>query len=111
VGWLVDFSGPLEDALAEAWRLVTGEEGGSPRRPLESEALPGGICDLEGLPEADGPAMAAGREAIRACIDASCGAALDRALEIQARHAAEFLAGEAIRDGAVGAEYARTTRV
>ena len=45
------------------------------------------------------------------CVLAACGATVDEALEIQARQAAEFLAGPVCRSGAVGAEYARTTLV
>ena len=111
VGWLIDVAAPLEGALSAAWALATGERTDLPRRPLEADALPGVLDAVPELPEADGPAMAAGREAILRCVEASCGAVLDEALEIQARHAAEFLAGDTIRQGAVGAEYARTMRV
>ncbi len=111
VGWLVDVAAPLDEALAASWALASGGEVDVPRRPLETEGISGILGSTPELPEADGPAMAAGRDAIRLCVDASCCADLDEALEIQARHAAEFLAGETIRQGAVGAEYAKTMRV
>jgi enoyl-CoA hydratase/carnithine racemase len=111
VGWLVDVAAPLDEALAASWALATGAETEVPRRPLETRGISGILGESPALAEADGPSTAAGREAIRLCVDASCCADLDEALEIQARHAAEFLAGDAIRQGAVGAEYARTMRV
>ena len=110
VGWLVDHAAPLDDALRVAWSLASGGEG-PPRRPLEEGPLGGGLEPPAGLPEADGPAVEAGRRAIMECVRAACGATLADALALQARLAAEFLAGEACRRGAVGAERARTMNV
>ena len=111
-GWLVDVAAPLDEALGAAWGLATADDpSAAPRRGLEEAAMVDVLSLTPELPEADGPAMEAGREAIRACIQASCGVPSGEALEVQARRAAEFLAGPVVRKGAVGAEYARATRV
>jgi hypothetical protein len=112
VGWLVDVAAPLDEALASAWRLARSEDPvNSDVRPLEEAPLGDVLAGTPELPEVDGPLMEAGREAIRSCIEASCAVPVAEALEVQARRAAEFLAGPVIRKGAVGAEYTRTNRV
>jgi enoyl-CoA hydratase/carnithine racemase len=107
VGWLADAAQPLEPALATAWALAGGEAR-LPRRPLVAGKLEGVPVGPAGIPEADGPATAAGRAAIAACMAATCAAGAGEALEIQAKLAADFLASPACRDGRVGAEAART---
>ncbi len=111
VGWLVDYAGPMEDALETAWKLASGGEHGLTRRPLETGALSGVPQDVAGLPPADDPADAHARAAIMTCIQQSCGKPLSEALALQARIAAEFLASPACREGRVGAECARTMAV
>jgi enoyl-CoA hydratase/carnithine racemase len=112
VGWLLDVAAPMDEALDAAWSLASAEDpSATPRRPLQGAALVDILSLTPELDEADGPALEAGREAIRACIAASCGVAVEEALEVQARQAAEFLAGPVVRTGVVGAEYTRTTRV
>jgi enoyl-CoA hydratase/carnithine racemase len=39
VGWLIDYAGPLEDALQTAWQVATGGDHGLPVRSLEQGAL------------------------------------------------------------------------
>jgi hypothetical protein len=111
VGWLVDFAGPLEEAVATAWALAAGEDAGIERRPLEEGAVSPVPAEPEDLPEADSPAMEAAREAIMATVRDGCGATLKDALALQAKRAADFLAGDVCRSGAVGAEYAKTMKV
>jgi enoyl-CoA hydratase/carnithine racemase len=110
VGWLIDHAASLEDALATAWSVAsTGE--GLPRRPLEEGVLADVPEAPADLPRAGSPGMEAARKAIVACARAAAGAPLAEALPIQARLAAEFLAGEACRKGAVGGEYSKTMKV
>ena len=55
--------------------------------------------------------MEEGRRAIMACVTGACGTTVAEALEVQARQAAEFLAGPACLRGVVGAEFVKTTRI
>ena len=72
----------------------------------------GGIADaVPPLPLADSPLMEEGRRAIMACVTGACGTTVAEALEVQARQAAEFLAGPACLRGVVGAEFVKTTRI
>jgi enoyl-CoA hydratase/carnithine racemase len=48
-GWLVDFTGPLEEALAVAWKTAAGLDGGLPERKLEKGALKELVRDVAGL--------------------------------------------------------------
>lgn len=127
-GWLVDFAGPLEEALAAAWALVRGERDGSDRssasgssgpsiarRPLTAGAMPqvAGELDaaLEAVPAADSSQMEGGREAIAECIRESTAVDAAEALEVQAKLAAQFLAGPACAAGVVGQAYRKTVKV
>jgi enoyl-CoA hydratase/carnithine racemase len=111
VGWLIDFAGPIEEALRTAWSLASGaDDPGLTERPMEEGRIDVSV-DLTSLPAADGPGSAAAREAILSCAKASAGATLEAALGVQAKLAADFLAGPACRAGAVGAEWAKTTKV
>jgi enoyl-CoA hydratase/carnithine racemase len=112
VGWLIDWAGPIEQALATAWTIAGGGGGrGGVRPPLERAALIGVPHDVAGLPEPDGPLTETARAAILACVRGGAEAPLGDALGIQATLAAEFLASPACRDGRVGAEAARTLAV
>jgi enoyl-CoA hydratase/carnithine racemase/3-hydroxyacyl-CoA dehydrogenase len=106
VGWLVDYAGPLEDALAETWRLASEADGAT--RPLAEGVLKGVPTDVPDLPEAESPAAEVARMAIVACVRGSCAATLAEAHGISAKLAADFLAGPECRAGAVGAEYEKT---
>ncbi|MFI5371598.1 MAG: enoyl-CoA hydratase-related protein [Candidatus Eisenbacteria bacterium] len=106
LGWLVDATGPIDEALRTAWDLANGR-GSLPRRGLESGVLSEVPNDVPGLEPADSPGSAAGRAAIVACMMQSCAVDATRALPLQAKLAAEFLTSKPCRDGRVGAEAAR----
>jgi enoyl-CoA hydratase/carnithine racemase len=111
VGWLVDFAGPLEEALRTAWKVASGADHDLLPRPVEKGALaevPRSPGDLEG-PET--PAMDAARRAILGCIEHSCRIPLAEALEAQAKHSAGFMVSKACRKGRVGAEARKTQSV
>jgi len=110
LGWLTDFAGPLEAALATAWKLASGEETGIKRRPLEAGRLDV-ATEAAGLPPADSRLTETARAAIASMIRQSCGVPLAEALPLQARIAAEFLNSGPCREGRVGAEYARINAV
>ena len=91
VGWLIDFAGPLPESLATAWSLVSGEASRLPMRPLDEGALKGIPTDVN-VPQAGSPATETARQAIMNSIRSSCGVPLSEALDIQAKHAPEFIA-------------------
>jgi len=103
VGWLIDYAGPLEDALAAAWKVVTGGDHGLAMRPLEEGALKEMPVDRGGLAAAGDPAVEAARDAIFRNIKESTQATLSEALLIQARHSGEFMTTKPCQKGAVGA--------
>ncbi len=107
-GWLVDFAGPLDEAVRAAWRFASGE---GKAREVEAGALEGVPADVPGVPEAGSAATIAARKAIRDTVARSCAVGLSEALAVQADLAADFLASKECRNGAVGADRARTMDV
>lgn len=93
VGWLVDYAGPIEDALKTVWAIAKGGDKNIPRRPLNA-----GKMDLSSATAPTSPAA----KAIYDCIIQSTGATLDAALEIQARLSAEFMVTATCNKGVVG---------
>ncbi len=97
VGWLIDYAGPLEDALATAWKIATGKAKGIGKREVMRGAMQ---LSLDGV-GASVPADPA-RKALHECIVQSCAAPIEEALEIQAKHSAGFMTTAACKRGAVG---------
>ncbi|MHC4274809.1 MAG: enoyl-CoA hydratase/isomerase family protein, partial [Planctomycetota bacterium] len=111
VGWLADYAGPLDQALARAWQVATGGDHGLKRRPVETGALEWEPTDVGDLAEAESPAVEAARKAIIDAIQASHGASVDDALEVQSKHSAGFMLTQACHSGRVGAEYKKTMKI
>jgi len=110
-GWLVDFAGPLDQALKTAWQVVTRGDHGLKRRTVEKGALKGVPVAAPDLPAPESPATEAARQAIARSIEASCGATLADALDVQSKHSAGFMTSKACLGGAVGTEFKKTMRV
>jgi len=110
VGWLIDFAAPMQDALATVWDLASGTATGVKRRRLNDGALDGIPADA-GVGASDNPATEAARAAIMRSIRDSCGVGLSEALEVQARHSADFTVTSFCREGSIGAEYQKTMMV
>ena len=110
VGWLIDYAGSVDDALAMAWTVATRGKHKLARRTVQAGALDGVPKDVSGLPPAT-PETEAARSAILACIDHACHEAVGDALTVQAKHSAEFMVSPACRRGAVGADYTKTMAV
>ncbi len=100
-GWLVDYAGPLNDALKKAWLIASGGDHGLTARRVEEKAL-SVPKDVPGLPAAANPLMEEGRKAIMNCIQAACGTTLAQAIEIQAKHSAGFMVTKPCQKGAIG---------
>ncbi len=109
VGWLVDYSGPLQDCIRTAWKLATGGAGAPATRHLEDAGFP---VALEGtLPAAGNPGTEAARRAILDCVVASCAAPLAEALDLQSRHSGAFMAGPHCNAGLIGADAAKLLKI
>ena len=116
VDWLIDYAGPMHESLQTAWRLASGAPGGYPAglpmRRLEAGML--SVKDIPadvGVPVSDSPAKEAARKAILDCIRDSCAVPLSEALDVQARHSADFTASSFCREGSIGAERQKTMMV
>jgi enoyl-CoA hydratase/carnithine racemase/3-hydroxyacyl-CoA dehydrogenase len=110
VGWLVDYAGPMDDAIQTVWKIASGDGTAPPQRKLIEKAL-SGIPNETGLPDSGNPAVEAARKAILDCIRESCGAPLADALSIQAKHSAGFMSSPLCRGGVIGAACAKTMNV
>ncbi len=110
VGWLVDYAGTTEDALQVAWKVATdGNHGLKPRKVVE-QGLTGMPREIR-LPAPESPETEAARKAILDTIHSSCGGGLNEALEIQARHSANFMVTLPCKHGRIGQEYSKIMAV
>lgn len=110
-GWLVDYAGSLEQALPIAWKIVTGGDHGLKLRKVEEGPLKGLPTETSAIvPPAD-PDLEAARQAIFKTIKDSCAAGLKEAVDIQARHSAEFMVGSLCKRGRIGADFNKTMTV
>lgn len=110
VGWLIDYAGPMPESLLTVWQLASGTAAGPAKRKLNEGALEGIPAEV-GVPASDNPAREAARKAILETIRHSCGVPLSEALEVQARHSADFTVTSFCRDGSIGAEHQKTMKV
>ncbi len=111
VGWLVDFAGSLEESLAMAWKIASGSDHGLPvRKPVEDglKEVPNAVPSLAGPVD---PATEAARQAIFNTIRDSCRASLAQALDIQAKHSADFMRTEYCLNGKIGTDYSKTMAI
>jgi len=106
VDWLLDYSGPMQESLQTAWRLACSGAAGLTMRRLDKGMLKGIPAD-GGMAPSGSPATEAARKAIMDTIWDSCGVPLSEALDVQARHSADFTASSFCREGRIGAEHSR----
>jgi enoyl-CoA hydratase/carnithine racemase len=111
VGWLADYAGPMDNAIQMVWKIVTDGDHGLTKRTVETGALTGLPTSAPGIKSDGDPALEAARKAIMGNVKDSCGATLAEALDIQSRHAADFMAGPLCRKGRIGADYTKTMTV
>jgi 3-hydroxyacyl-CoA dehydrogenase len=111
VGWLIDYSGSLEETLSMAWTLAVGGAGAPARRTVEAGILAGVPTDVPDLGDTEGEAGRVARKAMVDCVQGACGAPLAEALELQARHSAAFMTSPACRKGEIGGQYTKTMMV
>jgi enoyl-CoA hydratase/carnithine racemase/3-hydroxyacyl-CoA dehydrogenase len=110
VGWLIDFTGPLDQALQAAWKIASGGDHGLSERAVNDGKL-SGIDDR--LPELSpvGGGIETGRKAILDSIRASCGVTLAEANQVQARHSGGFMPSKACLRGVIGTMFTKTMKI
>ena len=106
VGWMIDYSGSLEDCLQMTWRIAAGQQHNLQRRAVATGALSGLPADFR-LPEWENGAAEAARKAILDTIRDSCGVTINEALDVQARHSADFMSSSLCKAGRIGQEYSK----
>ncbi len=109
VGWMIDFAGPLEEALEVAWALASGGEHGLERRKVAEGPVERFTQAVPLLGDAGDPKIEEARKAILDTVQAACVAPLAEALEIQAKHSGAFMTSSACRDGVIGTAWRKTT--
>ncbi len=110
VGWLIDYAGPLNRALATVWSIARGGRHRVARRKLAAGTRQVTI-GTRGLPPVSDPNTVAGRNAIANCIRRSCAVPVGDALELQAALSAGFMTSAHCKAGQVGSDYTKTVRV
>ena len=108
--WLVDYSGSMQESLAVAWNFASGKASGLPMRNFDEGTLEGIPADV-GVSASDNPATEAARKAIMESIRGSCGVPLSEAIDVQAKHSADFTASSFCEEGSIGAAYQKTILV
>ncbi len=94
-----------------AWTMATGGDGAPAPRALDDGVLRGIPDSVSDLSDTGGASGSAARKAIVDCVQGACGSTLSEALEVQARHSAEFMTSAACREGEIGAQYTKTMLV
>ncbi|UCF68466.1 MAG: enoyl-CoA hydratase/isomerase family protein, partial [Acidobacteriota bacterium] len=108
VGWLVDYTGSLEESIRMSWQVAAGDDHPLERRAVAANALEGVAGIAISLDDPGSPATRAARKAILDCVHGACGAPLTAALEIQAKHSGAFMVSDSCLNGVVGATYKKT---
>jgi enoyl-CoA hydratase/carnithine racemase len=111
VGWLIDYAGPMDDALGKVGSILSDGDHGLKLRPLETGSVTGIPKDGSGFVNADDESAEAARRAIFANVVDSCGVPLSEALEKQSRHSAGFMSSKWCQKGAIGATFTKTMNV
>lgn len=109
-GWLVDYSGSMDDVLMKIRDLLDGSASDLPRREINENAISVPV-EVPGLSASSDPALQRARKAIMDCAQASCRVPLNEALEIQARHSAGFMLTKECKRGAIGQSYKKTMKI
>lgn len=111
VGWLVDYSGGLDEALKMAWEIANNGQNILNRRELTEEPLNNLHKEINNLQNAAEPSILTARAAIFESIINSCSVNFGEVLEIQARLSAKFMISKECQNGFIGNEYNKTMNV
>lgn len=103
VGWLIDFTGSMDECLVTAWQLATDGDHGLKKRLIHSEPLEVEAATAE-LSPAESQGIEAARRAIVRAIQRSCSETLADAMGVQAIHSGGFMKTPECQQGRVGRE-------
>lgn len=109
VGWLIDFAGSVDKALATAWAIVSDGSHSIKKRELQTGSI--SVGPETGLSDSGDPAVEAARKAILSCVIDSCSASMSEAITVQAKHSADFMVSRACQRGMIGSEAAKVMNV
>ncbi|MBE2246804.1 MAG: hypothetical protein IAE67_06065 [Candidatus Competibacteraceae bacterium] len=104
VGWFVDYAGTLESGIKKSWEIVQKGNGVLPLRKVDPGSLNISVKKAK-IPSSGNPDFEEAKQAISNCIEQSCNTTLAKAIEVQARHSADFMVTRLCRKGRVGSEY------
>lgn len=104
VGWFVDYADSLENGLKKAWSIMEKGTAAMPMRKLEEKAFKLSVKAAK-VPDTGNPEYEAAKTAIANCIEEACNVPLAKAVNVQAKHSAEFMVTKLCRRGKVGSEY------
>jgi len=111
VGWLIDYSGKLNDALKMAWNIAKSGENIMTKRQINIDTIDNLPADVGGLPDTENQVTVAARKAIMDSIKSSCNATLSEAIDVQAKHSANFMTTKYCNNGFVGNDYKKTMEI
>jgi enoyl-CoA hydratase/carnithine racemase len=106
VGWLVDYAGPREKTLKIVWQIVSRKDHGLRRKDINEDALEVIPHEID-LPASENKMQLTARKSVIDTIQHSCSVPLLEALDIQAKHSAEFMTSDSCRSGKIGSEYSK----
>lgn len=111
VGWLTDFTGPLEETIKMAWKIASGSGHGLKKREVIRERLINVTKDLPGMEDTDDQSLEEARKAIIGCIRDSCDLPLSETLLLQATISGNFMTTSLCKKGVIGSAYLKTWKV
>ena len=109
VGWLIDYAGPVNDALSTVWAIASDGDHSVKKRELQTGPIK--VNSDITVPDSGDPAFEVARKAIISSVTESCAASFSEALAVQARHSANFMSSKACQSGLVGTEAAKVMNV
>ena len=102
-GWLVDYSGSLEETLQVVWKIVSNGDHEIKKQEIDSGVITGLEICIKTY-GSNNPLTIAGSKAIIDCAINSCSVNLDESIVVQAKHSARFMGSNNCRKGLIGSE-------
>lgn len=109
-GFLVDYTGSLNDCLQMSRKLMAEGELVLPKRKVVEISIQDVSFELGKTKWSDNPHLLAAQKEIAECVIASCSTTVDEALQVQAKVSAKFISGQLFRKGKIGVEYDKITQ-
>jgi len=107
-GWLVDYSGSMDNAIEMAWKIASDGDHGLKRRAFFEGKLEHVPQEVSGLKDSGDQSIEDARKAILDCVARSCAVPSSEALLVQTKHSGNFMTTPQFRKGVVGTAYTKT---